>query len=238
MTAPRHPYRKAWNNVLIGLLLVAPLVATFAVVKWLFDVITGKLIFFLPAEVKTGLSGFGLRVLALFVLLLLLFCIGLLARNLIGRRLYHAGDRILSSLPGISTIYKFVREVISVFFASKDSSFKEVVLIEYPRTGVLSLGFVTASVPDDLSPAQYRGQNCVSVFIPTTPNPTSGWFCIVPRDSLQILSLTPAEGMKLVVSGGAIYPGAKTAVPESSLLDKLEALVDKEPASPPTETPT
>jgi uncharacterized membrane protein len=133
-------------------------------------------------------------------------------------------------MPGIKLFYNFFRQIIEVVFANRDSSFKEVVLIEYPRPGAYALGFVTALLPEHfrghIANAK-PGEECVSVFIPATPNPTSGWFAIVPRSQLIPLKMTQAEGMKLIVSCGAIYPGSQRAFGQTSLLDKLGTWVDK-----------
>ncbi len=215
------------NNLLLGTLLLAPLAITIWIVQKLFTFLTDWFVNFSPEVFKTGWRAIVARLVALFIVVVVVFLIGLLVKNFIGRRLYEWGDRILSRIPGVKLFYNFFRQIIEVFFANRDSSFKEVVLIEYPRAGAYTLGFVTSSVPQHISThvaSAIPNEECVSVFIPTTPNPTGGWLLIVPRSQVITLKMTPAEGMKLIVSGGAIFPGTKDAA-KTSLLDKLELMV-------------
>lgn len=218
------------NNLLLGALLLAPIAVTFWVFLGLFNFVTDWFVEVMPEPFRTGYRELLARLAALFLVVMVLFCIGVFTRNFIGRRLYAYGDRLLSRIPGVKVLYGFIRQVIEVFFAGKDTSFDEVVLLEYPRTGVYSLGFVTAKLPTDYSrhiANAQPGEECVSVFIPTTPNPTSGWFCIVPRSQVIRLKMTPAEGMKLVVSGGSIFPGSHAEAAQTTLLEKLESRVGR-----------
>lgn len=229
--------RRFWNNLLLGLLLLAPIFFTYTVVSSLFQFATDWFVRFFPTQFQSGYREFLARGAALVVLAIVLFAIGLMVRNYVGRRLYAMGDRILARIPGVRLLYNFITQVISVFFANKDSSFKEVVLLEYPRAGVYALGFVTAIVPPRFGAHIANagpGEECLSVFIPTTPNPTSGWFCVVPRSLVQVLDMTPAEGMKLVVSAGAIFPGDQREQAETSLLEKLESWVQRDGGNAPS----
>lgn len=213
------------NSLLVGALLLAPLAITVWVVTSLFGWLTGWFVHIVPVELQAGWTGLLMRVAALALVVAFVFVIGLLVRNYVGRTFYEFMDRVLSNIPGVKLFYNFFRQIIEVFFASKGSSFKEVVLIEYPRAGTFMLGFVTSTVPARFAgavPQTMVGDELVSVFIPMTPLPSSGWFAIVPRSQLVPMGMSPAEGMKLVVSGGAIYPGDAEEV-QTSLLEKLEA---------------
>lgn len=218
------------NNLILGALLLAPIVITLWIISGLFGLMTDWFIHVMPEPFQSGYRRILARLAALLIVVASLFLIGAFARNFLGRRLYVLGDRLLSRIPGIAVFYNFFRQVIEVFFANRDSSFKEVVLIEYPRAGAYMLGFVTSTVPQSLRsqiPRPQPGEECVTVFIPTTPNPTSGWLGVLPRSQVTTLKMTPAEGMKLIVSGGAIYPGQSTSAVQMSLLEKLEAFVEK-----------
>jgi uncharacterized membrane protein len=212
------------NNILIGLILITPLAVTALTINWLFTVITSAFLAFLPKPWREGDHELLLRVLALFVALALLFLVGLFVRQVAGRRLYRWSEQLLVHVPLINKIYVFVRQVLETLFARRQTLFKEVVVLEYPRAGVYSLGFVTAATPPTtgglLRPLA-PGDEYLSVFIPTTPNPTSGWFCIVARSQVIVLPMSAGEGMKLVISGGAVYPGT-AGQEEPSLLDQLE----------------
>ena len=218
------------NNLLLGAILLAPIAVTIWIINMLFGLVTDWFVHFSPEQFQKGYRALIARFAAFFIVIAFTFLIGLLVRNFLGRRLYEFGDRLISKIPGVKLIYNFVRQIVEVFFTNKDSSLKEVVLIEYPRAGTFMLGFVTSAVPEPFRsqiPGAKPDEECVSVFIPMTPLPTSGWFAIVPRSQLIPLKMSSADAMKLVVSGGAIYPRSQGAFTKTSLLDKLETWVDK-----------
>lgn len=220
------------TNTLIGLLLLAPLVVSIWLLNGMFRFVTNVIVPFLPEDYRQGIMGFLARVAALLVIVGMLYFIGRFVRNFFGRSLYEAGDRFLSRVPGLRGIYKFVRQIIEVFFANRDTSFKEVVLIEYPRLGVYSIGFVTAVVPErHTSPLPPDGNGTkgewLSIFIPTTPNPTGGWYVIVRRSDAIRLEMTPGEAMKLILSGGAVFPGEAAGEEDLTLLDRVEHIATK-----------
>lgn len=218
------------NNLLLGTLVLAPLAITVLIIRNLFAFLTGWFVNVAPDEFQTGFRSYIARVVVLLFVLVILFLIGLLARNLVGQRLYELGDSLLSRTPGVKLFYNFFRQIIEVFFANRDASFKEVVLIEYPSPGMFMLGFVTSTLPEryraDITAAPGTDEY-VSVFIPMTPLPTSGWYVIVPRTKLMPVKMTSAEAMKLVVSGGAIYPGEHGDKAQTSLIEKLTTATQK-----------
>ena len=232
------------NNILVGLLLVTPIVVTAFVVNWLFTFITNRVLVFLPRQHREGDQELLWRLASLALVLVVLFLVGFLVRNLLGKRLYQFGDRLLGHIPIVSRIYVGTRQVIEALFQQRQTLFQEVVLIEYPRPGIFAIGFVTGVVPPDFRtnlPRQIQVEECISVFIPTTPNPTSGWFCIVPRSQSTKLGMTSGEAMKLIMSGGAVFPGDNTSKAQSAPPSLLEMLhdwaskegEDKNPPSPP-----
>ncbi len=218
--------RSIRNNILVGLLLVTPIVVTSFVVNWLFTFITNRVLVFLPKHLREGDQEILWRLASLVLVLVLMFAIGLLVRNILGKRLYQLGDRLLGRIPIVNSLYVGTRQVIEALFQQRQTLFQEVVLIQYPRPGVYAVGFVTAVVPADFKPylpASQQNEEFISVFIPTTPNPTSGWFCIVPRSQSIKLAMTSGEAMKLIMSGGAVFPGDTTSAQTApkSLLDLL-----------------
>lgn len=228
-------------NILVGLLLVTPIVVTAFVVNWMFRFITNRGLMFLPREFRTGDQETLWRVVAFVIVLILLFFVGVLVRNILGRRLYRLGDRVLGRIPIINRIYVGTRQVIEALFQQRQTLFQEVVLLQYPRHGVYTMGFVTAIVPPDLA-RSFRPhapvEECVSVFIPTTPNPTSGWFCMVPRSETIPMGMSTGDAMKLIVSGGAVFPGDAAAKTPPSLVDLLHDWTNKEDKpAPPAGTP-
>lgn len=225
-------FKSMRNNILVGLLLVTPIVVTSFVVNWLFTFITNRVLVFLPKHYREGEQEILWRLASLVLVLVVMFVIGLLVRNILGKRLYQLGDRLLARIPIVNSLYVGTRQVIEALIQQRQTLFQEVVLLQYPRPGIYSLGFVTAIVPErerSLMAEEFQREECLSVFIPTTPNPTSGWFCIVPRSQTIKLAMTSGEAMKLIMSGGAVFPGSNVAsqVTPPSLLDLLHDWADE-----------
>lgn len=199
-------------NFLTGLVVILPAVVSIAVVRWVFGTvsnITDLLLFFLPTELTHGDDGRGpmhwyWSLLAFVVGVLLVTLVGRAARHYIGKKLIQAFDSWMSCVPLLNKVYGTVKQVNEAFSTTKKSSFKQVVLVEYPRRGVYSIGFVTS---DEHQEASARlGLSLVGVFIPTTPNPTSGFLIVVPRDQVILLNMSVADGIKYVISLGTVVP--------------------------------
>lgn len=216
--------RSVRNNIIVGLILITPIVVTVLVGNWLFRFITDAALVFFP---KTLLQDHPLlfsRLTALIVVIALLFFIGLLTRNFIGKRLYQLGDFILRRIPILNKIYVSVRQISEAWVDQSQNLFKDVVLVEYPRKGLYMLGFTTGTVPPDFlqSAPDPVNKPFISVFIPTAPNPTSGFVVLVEANEVIRLPVSVADAMKLVVSGGAVFPGNAALDDRPTLLDKLE----------------
>lgn len=199
-------------NFLTGLAVVLPAVISIAVLVWLFGTvssITDILLFFLPRQWTHERSGEGpvywywsLAALALAVLGVT--AIGRMTRYYIGRKFIETMDQLLRAVPLLNKIYSTIQQVNEAFSTSKKSSFKQVVLIQYPREGIYSIAFVTS---DNHPEAASRiGKKMLGVFVATTPNPTSGFLLVVPEDQVIKLEMSVAEGIKYIISLGAIVP--------------------------------
>lgn len=223
--------RSIRNNLMVGLMLITPIVITLLVAQWLFQFIADIALRFFPQTLRDTYPLLFSRLTAVALVALLLFTIGLLARNFIGRRLYQFGDALLRRVPVLNKIYISVRQISEALLAQSQYLFKEVVLLEYPRKGVFVLGFVTATAPESFV-SYMAGENAASshrsVFIPTSPNPTSGFVVFVPASELTTLPISVADAMKLVVSGGAVFPGTSLPDDRPTLLDKLEEWIRRE----------
>jgi uncharacterized membrane protein len=217
------------DNILIGLLLFLPVGLTLLIANWLFGLATSFMVVWLPVEVQAvAWKLFLLRVACLVVLVVVLFCAGLLARNVAGKRLFELGDRLLAHVPMLNKIYVWMRQISETFLDQSGGMFKEVVLVEYPRQGILAVGFVTSDVPPHLAPwlaAHEPQEPWAGVFLPISP-PTSGYFIIVRRAELRPLKISVSEAMKLLVSGGTVFPGA--IEDGTSLLEKAEDWVGRQ----------
>lgn len=218
------------NNIFVGLILITPIVVTILVGNWMFQFITDVAFLFFPKAFREAHPLVFSRVFALLAVLVLLFFIGLLTRNFVGKRLYQFGDNILRRIPVLSKIYVSVRQISEALLDQSQNLFKEVVLVEYPRKGLFMLGFTTAVVPPDFvaSSAALADKTLVSIFIPTAPNPTSGFVLFVPQADVIVLPITVADAMKLVVSGGAVFPSGSLPNERATLLDKLDEWMNRE----------
>ena len=224
-------WRNMRNNILIGLMLLLPVAVTVVIVNWLFTSATDFLVSWLPEEVRRAPGElFMLRVVALVVLVALLFLAGLLARNVAGKRLYDLGDKLLARVPVINKLYVSIRQISETLLDQSGGMFKEVVLLEYPRQGVFAVGFITADVPPALA-LRLAGQELkeawVGVFLPGSP-PTSGFFVLARRADLLVLKISVADAMKLLISGGTVFPGTVGAEEGTSLLEKAEDWADRQ----------
>ena len=239
------------NNVVVGLVLLAPLMITAFIVHFLIRLVaqnaltralTDIISALLPQVVVEGTGRFVLsQLIALLLVLLGLFFLGFFVRSFLGRRLYGLAEKVLIRIPVFNKIYLQIRHISETIFAQRETMFNEVVLVEYPRKGLHSIGFVTSSVPPHFNasfPAEAGTKtDRVALFIPTTPNPTSGILIFAPRADVTPLSITVADAMQLVISAGAVYPGDSEVDDRPTLLDKLEAWItretDLEPVTPP-----
>jgi uncharacterized membrane protein len=201
---------KAIRNAFIsGLIVLAPVVITVYVIRTLVGSIgapTAQLFFFfIPDEIfdKTVLSAL-LNILATLVVLILITLIGWFSKYFFGRFIVQITEKMITSLPFVKTVYNTVKQIIDTFARQKKAVFQKVVLIEFPRKGIYAMGFLTGRGKGEVRIK--TANDIINVFLPTTPNPTSGYLVMVPEDDVQEMEMTVAEGMKLIVSGGAVVP--------------------------------
>ena len=197
------------NDLIAGLLVVIPLATTI----WLSYIIANWAINFLTQIPKqlNPFDGFDPLltnilnvVVGLTVPLALILVIGLMARNIFGRWLLEVGERILQGIPLAGSIYKTLKQILETLFRDSKTKFRRVVMVEYPRKGVWSVGFVTGKVSDMIQ--SHLNQPMLNIFIPTTPNPTSGWYAIVPENEVINLQISIEDAFKVLISGGIVAP--------------------------------
>ena len=205
-----------------GLLVWMPLAITIWVLSWLlgaldgvFDSVLAAAQAVLPASLGASIDKLrhvpGLGVVVLIVVLLLT---GVFATNIFGQWWLRQGDRLLSKIPIVKSIYNSVKQVSDTLFSSNGNAFREAVLVQYPRPGAWTIAFVTGKPGGEV--ARYLGPDHVSLYVPTTPNPTSGFFLMVPRADVQRLAMTVDEALKYIISMGVVSPGE--ALPGSPLI--------------------
>ena len=190
--------------IIAGLLVWLPFAATIVIVKFLIDLMD-KTVLLLPLEWQpANLLGFSIPGFGVIIALSILLLTGMLAANLFGRRFVEMWERILNRIPLVRSIYSSVKQISSTIFDPSGKSFRKVVLLEYPRKGLWSIGFLTNdSMGDELCSVD---DTLVSVFIPTTPNPTSGFIIMTRKDEITELNMNVEEAFKFVISMGVIIP--------------------------------
>lgn len=195
----REGLKKLWAYFWTGLLVLSPAVITVWISGKLFVAIDGILGRFFGRFFPYRIPGLG------FVTLIALFLLtGMLARNVIGRTLIRWSDQMLTRIPLMNRIYIAVQQISQALLSEKRAAFQRAVLIEYPRKGLYCIGFLTSNVPKELEEKLHT--KAVSVFVPTTPNPTSGFLLLVPREEIVLLDMNIEEALKLVISGGTVMP--------------------------------
>ncbi len=186
-----------------GVVVLVPVVITLWVLNILFTAVDGIISPIFDRILGQHIPGLG------FVsMLILILIVGAISRNLIGRSLFGIFERVIASIPLARTIYSAMKDLIGAFrMGGKGKSFRQVVMLEYPRPGLFTIGFVTNEliITGDKTPGQM-----ISVYIPNPPNPTSGMMILVPREDVRTLEMSVEEGLKLVLSGGIVTTGTLT----------------------------
>ena len=217
------------NDLIAGLLVVIPLATTI----WLATTVSRFVLAFLTSIPKQFNPFITLNpllqdlinlALGLTVPLLGILLIGLMARNIVGRWLLEFGEGTLSRIPLAGSVYKTLKQLLETFLRDNSQRFRRVVLVEYPREGLFSVGFVTGVVGPSLQ-AELE-EPLLSVFIPTAPNPTTGWYTLVPETSVRDLNISVEDAFRTIISAGIVNPDEREAPVNrsfSSLLSQLRA---------------
>jgi len=186
-----------------GLLFWVPVWITFLVLKFLVDLMDGTFKLLPRAYQPDHLLGFHLPGLGIIFTLLVLFFTGMVVANFLGKRLVKVWDAIISRIPLVRTIYLGVQKILSAVFNPKGQAFRKVLLVEYPRKGLWSIAFQTGCGCSEVCD---REGDMISIFIPTTPNPTSGFLMMVPKKDVRELKMTIDEALRFIISLGVMQP--------------------------------
>ena len=193
--------------LIAGLLVWLPLAATIIIIKVVIDLLNKTILLIPPDFRPETVFGFSIPFFGVIVGVLVLIITGMLAANLFGRRLVMLGESILGRIPIVRSIYTSIKQVLVTVLTTNSKSFRKVVLIEFPRKGVWSLGFLTN---DGLPQAsKFSGEQLESVFIPTTPNPTNGFIVMFPEQDVFPLEMSIEDAFKFIISMGVVIPDAK-----------------------------
>jgi uncharacterized membrane protein len=193
--------------IMAGLLVWLPLGITILVVKMLVDLMDRSLLL-LPARYQPDhllgmhIPGFGVIVAVVVVL-----STGIIVANLFGRKLVALWESLLARIPLVSSVYSAVKQISETMFSSNGNSFRKVLLVEYPRKGLWTLAFQTGT---DVGEAQCKTEReVINIYVPTTPNPTSGFFIMVPKEDVVELDMSVDEGLRMIISMGSVVPHPK-----------------------------
>ena len=206
--------------LITGLLIWVPLVITF----WVLDLLVSTMdqtLLLLPTEFRTeNWLGFHVPGMGVVMTLVIVFLTGVFATNLLGARLVHLWHEILNRIPVVNWIYSSVKQISDTLFSSSGQAFRKAVLVRWPSPGMWTIAFLTGTPGGDV--ANHLKGDYVSIYVPTTPNPTGGYFVMMPREAVIELDMTVDEALKYIISMGVVVPngngrkGSDGAPPEVS----------------------
>lgn len=189
-----------------GLLVWLPIWVTILVISFMLDLLS-SFMQLLPHKYQPDtLIGFHIPGIGIVVILLVILSTGVVAANIIGGRLIDLGDSLIGRIPLVRTVYMGVKQILQTLFTPGGQSFRKVLLVEYPRVGMWSIAFQTGDGTPEVEKS-LNGEPMVSLFIPTTPNPTSGFLMMVPRKNVIEMEMSVEQALKFVISLGVMQPG-------------------------------
>jgi len=190
--------------LIAGLLIWVPLGVTFLVIRFLVNLMDRTLLL-LPEQYQPhSLLGYAIPGLGVVLTIVVVLVTGMVAANLFGRQLVAAWEAFLNHIPLVRSIYAGVKQVIETLFSSSGDSFRKVLLIEYPRKGIYTLAFQSNETIGEVQAK--TGEEVITVFVPTTPNPTSGFILMMPRKDVIELDMSVDDGLKMIISLGVVTP--------------------------------
>ena len=224
---PRQPgiIARLRSNFLAGLIIVAPIGMTiwliWTVVGWVDSWVwpfvpdayqpTALLNYVLGREpgneITVNVRGVGVVVFLLFTVI-----VGWMGKGLIGRSFLNWGERLVDRTPVVRSIYNAVKQIAETVFSQRETSFDKACLVEYPRRGIWAIAFISTNAKGEVNEKLNNGEPVVTVFLPTTPNPTSGFLLFLPQSDVHVLDMTVEDAAKLVISAGLVYPNDKAPV--------------------------
>lgn len=199
----KHIQRAFWGQLgkklrrqfLTGILVVVPIGATILILVWIFTTIDNILQPAIRSVWEHTIPGVGFG-----ITIVLIYLVGIIASNVVGRRLIHYGESLLAKVPVFRLLYSGIKQILESFSAPGKAGFLQVVLVEFPRKGMMTIGFVTHESSEE------SGEKLLNIFIPTSPNPTSGFLQIAREDEVIRTNLSVDDAFKMIISGGKVSP--------------------------------
>ena len=199
-------------SFLTGLVVIAPI----GVTAWLIWTVVGWIDGFVLPLVPSAYRpeqyiGIDIRGFGVIFFLMFTIMVGWVAKGLIGRSLLRWAESVVDRMPVVRSIYNGLKQIAETVFAQTETNFDRACLVEYPRKGIWGIAFISTNAKGEIAQRVPRDQDIVSVFLPTTPNPTSGFLLFVPREDVILLDMGVEDAAKLIISAGLVYPGSKDA---------------------------
>ena len=196
-------YRGLRGYFYAGLIVILPLFLTIFIINWIINLIIAVTMeSFFTVFINNAISFFG--ILYLLSILIFITFIGYITKNIIGKKITRSINRVIGKLPIVKHIYTTINQIVSLISSDKGNTYKRAVAVEYPRKGIYSIGFLTSETNEALSKSE--GKDLCNIFIPTSPNPTSGMFICVEKKDVIFLDMKIDDAVKLIISGGVIVP--------------------------------
>ncbi|MFZ5961688.1 DUF502 domain-containing protein [Thalassococcus sp. BH17M4-6] len=211
---PRRPglLARLRASFLTGIVVIAPVGLTIWLIWSVIGWIDGFVLPLVPSRFNPEqYIGINLRGVGVIFFLLFTIVVGWVAKGLIGRSLIRFAESLVERMPVVRSIYSGVKQIAETVFAQTEASFEKACLIQYPRRGIWAIGFISTKARGEVAARTETSGDLMSVFLPTTPNPTSGFLLFVPAEDVVELDMTIEEAAKLVISAGLVYPNAKEA---------------------------
>jgi len=193
------------SYLLTGLVVWLPIVVTFVVLRFIVDILDNTMALLPKAYQPEQVFGVHIPGLGVILSLILLLVTGVFATNFFGQRIMAWGEAVLVRIPLVRSIYNAAKQIIQAVFATNSQAFRKVLMVEYPRKGLWTIAFLTGAPHPEMN--SLAGEEMVSIFVPTTPNPTSGFFMMIPKQDAIELSMTIDEALKLIISLGVMQTG-------------------------------
>ncbi len=214
---PRKPGRFAGlrASFLTGIVVIAPVALTvwlvWGIIGWVDGVVLPLVPYTFQPEKYIGIN---LRGIGVFIFLIFTIVVGWIAKGLIGKSLINFAESLVDRMPVVRTIYSGVKQIAETVFAQSERSFEKACLIQYPRKGIWAIGFISTTAKGEIAERAETSGALMSIFLPTTPNPTSGFLLFLPKEDVIELDMSVEEAAKLVISAGLVYPDQNGGVVE------------------------
>jgi len=198
------------SSFLTGLVVIAPVAMTMWLLWTTMGWIDSVVLPLVPDQIQPEkYIGINLRGVGLIIFLIFTVLVGWIAKGLIGRSLISFAESFVQRMPVVRSVYSGVKQIAETVFAQSERSFEKACLIQYPRKGIWAIGFISTEAKGEVAREAETDDTLISVFVPTTPNPTSGFLLFFPKSDIIELDMSVEDAAKLVISAGLVYPGGK-----------------------------